>query len=290
MNPRESFTLEGMSATVEESADALAYTFRPLTRVARPPFPFGFAVVLVVLPLLVLMSVVAVLNRAANRPDWEVVLSVAVAGQLLLWLVAGAVQLALLLRMWFRANVTTLRFTRTHLWHGNTCVCELEQLRGVRLFVYPSGDAREAHMSFVIGDDEQTHGVFGAFAEPALRAFAEELTRRVAAFRSNQGVMTALAPLSEVETTEKDAGERMHTRPVPPGARRVSLVSIGFVLQNRVIGLVWCAVMLAGLAASARTAVAVGLSPAFLVGHALLGTFHLMLLSAHLRRKRPAGT
>ncbi|MBM3981525.1 MAG: hypothetical protein FJ304_14810 [Planctomycetes bacterium] len=276
-----------MSATVEESADALAYTFRPLTRVARPTVPFSFALVLVFLPLLVLMSAVVALNRAANRPDWELALSVVLVLQLLLWLVAGAVQLALLLRMWFRSNVTTLRFTRTHLWHGPMCVCPLERLRGVRLFVYPSGDAREAHMSFVIGDDEQTHGVFGAFPGPALRAFAQDLSHRVAAFCANQGLMATLAPLSEVEATEADANERMHTLPAPPGLRAASLSVVGLVVRNRVIGSVWCVVLIAGLAASARMAVGVGLKPQYLVGHAIMGAFHVMLLLAHLRGQRP---
>lgn len=287
MSRRETFTLEGMSGTVAESGDALAYTLRPLTRVARPPFPVSFVLVLVFLPLLVLACAVVALNRAANRPEWELALSVVLVLQLLLWLVAGAVQLALLFRMWFRANVTTLRFTRTHLWHGSACVCPLERLRGVRLFVYPSGDAREAHMSFVIDDDEQTHGVFGAFPEPALRAFAQELSGRAAAFCTNQGLMNTFAPLSVIETTEADAGAKMHTRAAPPGARAAALSVLGLIARNRPVGIVWCAVMIAGLTASARLTLGVGFKPAYLVGHAALGAFHFMLLAAHLRGRYP---
>jgi hypothetical protein len=285
MSEREHFTFEGVDVTVEESADALTYTFRPSKTNFRPGFPLIILLVFTALPLGLLAVTAYAYSKLANRPEWELALVGVFAVQLLAWFAFGAARCYLVLRWWYRPFGIVLKFTHTHIWHGGGRVCELADLRGLRLFAHPAtgehADQRFAALSLVIGADEGTHGLFGGTPEQSLRTFAEGLHRRIMRFRENQGLMTALEPLAVVETTEDGAAKLSHTRPARGSITR-AMNAAGYILINRWAGIVWCASMIAGLAASAQMILAAGLSPAFLVGHATIGMFHFLLLSFHL--------
>lgn len=297
MSNSETFPLEKLDVTVTETADALTYTFVPRERYWRPG--------LLVIPLLLfvafpvaLLSLVgyALVRTGANRPEWELALTAVFVVQALGWLVFGFSTVWVLIRARLRPG-TVLRFTRTNLWHGVNRVCELEQVRGLRLFTYPAGGEHvgqtHACLSLVIGEDSRTHGLLGGFPEQSLRAFADGLHRRLSAFRADQGLMAPLDALATVETTENEAEKLMHTRPATGSVRRVTGGVAQFVLGNRWAGIVWCVAVLAGLFATGRLIVDAGLSPAFLAGHATLGMFHFLLLAFHIQghgqrpKKRP---
>lgn len=292
----ETFTCDGTRVSVEETPDALTYTFAPQRRYPMAPSPVGFVFVLVLMPLGYLGLVVYAHSKVANRPEWEDFLVGVLAGQLLAWLVTGAAQCYQILRQSYRPYGIVLRFTRAHLFHAGTRVCELEEVRGLRLFVYtpaaPRTDApgrtqepprpeTEACLSLVIGETGDTHGLFGATDARPLRELAEHIHRRLAAFRLNQGIMAPLDAFSVVSTTENDAYDRMHTRPATGSYGGFSFAAL-LLLQNRWLGIAWCVTMFAGLYASARTIAAAGLAQPFILPHCLLGLVHFFLLVIHI--------
>jgi hypothetical protein len=285
MSERETFPFDGMRVSVEETPDALTYTFAPRER--RPPAvsPVSFVLVLVLFPLWYLALIVYAHSKVANRPEWEDFLTGVFAAQLLVWLVTGTAQCYQILRQSYRPYGIILQFTRTHLRHAGRRVCELEQVRGLRLFVYPASGKEqgtsEACLSLVIGEEGGTHGLFGGFDPQPLRALAEHIHRRLAAFRLNQGIMAPIDALSVIETTEDDATNQMHTRPATGSFGGFGLGAM-LILQNRWLGIAWCLTTLAGLFASARMIAAAGLGVPFLLGHGLLGLFTFFLLAYHL--------
>ena len=304
MNNVETFTFEGVSASVEETADALTYHF---VQQKPPPgiSPVGFIFVLVLYPLALLAFVVYAHSKVANRPEWEDVLVGVFCAQLLVWLVTGTSQCYWLIRSSYRPSGTVLKFTRAHVWHGSRRVCELEQVRGLRLFVYSrvnlvptespaQADATaappakravletEACLSLVIGEEGHTHGLFGGCEADTLRAVAESIHRRLAAFRSNQGMMTTLDALSVIETTETDAVKLMHTRPTPDSLATYGLAGARFVFTNRWGGIAWSVAMFAGLFASVQMIGAAGFSAPFILPYGLLAFIHFFLLVYHL--------
>jgi hypothetical protein len=309
MNEDETFTLDGMRVSVEETTDALTYTFAPQRRHPMVPSPVGCVFVLVLIPLGYLALVVYAHSKVANRPEWEDFLTGVFAVQMLAWLVTGAAQCYQILRRSYRPYGIILQFTPTHLHHADRRVCELEQVRGLRLFVYtttpPRADApvppepprpeTEACLSLVIGEEvppvkpegfSSTHGLFGAFDAAPLRELAEHIHRRLAAFRLNQGIMAPIDDLSIIETTEDDACDRMHTRPAKGSYGGFSFAAL-LLLQNRWLGIGWCVTMFAGLFAVARTIAATGLGPAFLLPISLLGVMHFFLLVFHIGTEKP---
>jgi hypothetical protein len=327
MNKIETFPWEGMNVSVEETDDALAYTFRPRDRVKRPGLPLSFLFVLVVYPLALLVLVVYARSKVANRPEWEDFLTGVFLGQLLAWLVVGTVQLSRMLSWWYRPFGTVLKFTRTHLWHGDTRVCELEQVRGLRTFVYetkpvvlladsplprtgePNPNAqplppefapippeerppptRESHLSLVISEEGDTHGLFGAFDEVVLRGLAEHIHRRLSAFRLNQGIMEPFAALDVTETTEDEAAKLMHTRPAPESFASWGTAGMRLIFDNRWAGIVWCATIFAGVFASGRMIGAAGFSASYLLGHGLLAFVHFALFMGHIGGALPPKT
>jgi hypothetical protein len=284
MNQRETFAIEGLDVAVEESAAALSYRFTPRGPAYRPGCPVILLLPFVAFPVALLGLVAYAHDTTPNRPEWEQLLTGVFVAQLVAWLVVGLVESAMMLRWSLRGIGTDLRFTHTGVRHGADRVCELEEIRGLRLFVYPTTSAElnklvsgnEACLSLLIGEDGGTHGLLGGFTEPALRSLADDIHRRLTAFRFEQGIMSALEPLSVVETTEDEAGNLMHTRPVRGSFRMLAGFSFRM-LMNRWIGTVWCLAMFAGLFASGRL-VAAGLPNAFLVGHGLVGLIHFWLL------------
>lgn len=287
----ETFSFEGMNVSVEESPDALAYRFVPLTRVTRPGLPLTFLLVFVAYPLALFALVVYARSRVAGRPEWEDTLTGVFLGQLLAWLAVAAVQLADKIFWLYRPYGTILKFTRTHLWHGDARVCELEQVRALRLFVFSTEPAapadegppkREAHLSLVIGEKGYTHGLFGGFDEPVLRGLAEHIHRRLSAFRTNQGMMEPFAPLDVVETTEDEAAKLMHTRPAPDSFGSVGVAGARLIFENRWAGIAWCAAIFAGVFASGRMIGAAGFTAPYLLGHGLLAFVHVALFMGHI--------
>jgi hypothetical protein len=311
----ETFTLDGMRVSVEETPDALTYTFAPQRRHPMAPSPVGFVFVLVLVPLGYLALVVYAHSKIANRPEWEDFLTGVFAGQMLAWLVTGAAQCYQILRQSYRPYGIILQFTRTYLHHAGRRVCELEEVRGLRLFVYtapvrprvgepaPSEEPpkTEACLSLVIGEEVPsakpdgfggTHGLFGAFDAAPLRELAEHIHRRLAAFRPNQGIMAPLDALSVVETTESDAYDWMHTLPAKGTYGGFSFAAL-LLLQNRWLGIGWSVAMFAGLYATMRVIAAAGLGQPFILPHCLLGVVHFFLLVIHINgpeipTKRPA--
>ncbi len=285
METPHTLSLDNLDVTVAETADALAYTFAPRGSAYRPRFPFFLLFLFVGFPLALLALVAYAYFTVANRPEWEQILTGLFAAQLLVWLVVGTVESCQMIRWSIRGITTGLRFTQTEVRHGADRVCELAEVRGLRLFVYPAtretpdkpAHESEACLSLVIGEDGGTHGLLGGFETQQLRALAEDIHRRLAAFRSNQGMMAALDALSVVETTEDEAGKLMHTRP-PQGGLRL-FANFGFLmLMNRWVGTPWCLAMLAGLFASGRLVAAGGFNGVFLLGHGLVGFMHFALL------------
>ncbi len=281
MNPPDQFTLYPVEVTVTETGDALTYTFRAPELADRPGIPFGLIILLVVYPFGLLVLTGYVYSQAANRPLWEEILVGVFAVQLLVWFVGGTAQWLRMARWWRGIGAAVLKFTRTHLRHGGTRVCELEWVRGLRLFVFPASEPEktEAALSLVLGPDGDTHGLFSGFDPVALRAFADHLHRRLTEFRYNQGVLAPLEPLSIVETTAEDAGKLMHTRPARGG---LTLAVLPMILLNRWSGIVWCVVMLAGTFALGRVILGAGLNVAFVGVLGPLGLMHLALLAYHI--------
>jgi hypothetical protein len=250
MDPPETFPLESLDVTVTETADALAYTFVPRERVRRPGLLVLPTLLFVAFPIALLVLVgYALVRTGANRPEWELALTALFVAQALGWLVLGIGAVWALIRVRLRPG-TALRFTRTHVWHGVDRVCELERVRGLRLFTYPAtgehAGKTHANLSLVIGEDGAAHGLLGGFPEQSLRAFAEGLHHRLTVFRANQGLMAPLDALAAVETTENEAEKLMHTRPATGSVRRFTGGVAGFVLGNRWAGIVWCIAVLAG--------------------------------------------
>ncbi|MCI0704209.1 MAG: hypothetical protein L0241_24390 [Planctomycetia bacterium] len=285
MSEPESFSLAGLDVTVEESPNSLTYTFNPHNPVPRLRVPPFLVLFMVVLPLGVLGVVTsALIISDANRPAWELVLTGLFIAQLVAWLSSGgAAILRMLFRSW-RAHRTTLIFTRAHLSHGGNRVCELAHVRGLRLFICLETDEQpgksRAGLSLVIGDERATRGLFGGFEPQALRTLAEDIQRRLTAFRFNQGLMSPLESLSEVETTEGDAANLMDTFPTRGTLPGFTSGAARLILDNPWAGIAWCLVIFAGLFASGRLMLGVGLSPALLTGHLFLGFIHLAMLSA----------
>jgi hypothetical protein len=294
MSQPESFTLAGLDVTVEESPDALTYTFNPHNPAPRLRVPPFLVLFMVVLPLGVLGLVVyALVVSEGNRPAWELTLTGLFIAQLVAWLgTGGAAILRMFLRSW-RPRDTTLIFTRTHLSHGGNRVCELARVRGLRLFIYPTGeqDNSRSCLSLVIGEENATRGLFGGFEPQSLRTLAEDIQRRLAAFRFNQGQMTELDPLSVIETTEEEAANLMDTLPTQGALRGFTTGAARVLLDNPGVGLAWCLAMFAGLFASGRLVLGVGLSPGLLAGHLGLGFLHAMMFSATFSElKHPPAT
>jgi hypothetical protein len=305
MDEVETFTLDEMRVSVEETFDTLTYAFVPQRRHPMVPSPVGCVFVLVLAPLGYLALVVYAHSKVANRPEWEDFLTGVFAGQMLAWLVTGAAQCYQILRWSYRPYGTVLQFTRTHLHHAGRRVCELEQVRGLRLFVYtaparplaptsvPSEEPSlktEACLSLVIGEEVpsakpegfgDTHGLFGAFDAAPLRELAEHIHRRLKAFRLNQGEMAPLDALSVIETTEDDAANQMHTRPAKGSYGGFSFAAL-LLLQNRWLGIAWCVTMFAGLYATMRVIAAAGLGQPFILPHCLLGLITFFMLMSHL--------
>jgi hypothetical protein len=324
MNAPDTLSLEGLHITVTQTADALTYTFTPQTsRPSWPPVPVFFVVVFIGFPLAILGLVVyALIVTDANRPSWELALTGSFVLQLVGWIVVGGwatLKVSLInFRSWFSASIV-LAFTGAGVRHGGARVCELADVRGLRLFTYTEKiryladtalprdvppdpnllpippelapmapgerppEKIEACLSLVIGEEGETHGLFGGFDVPALRALAEDVYRRLAAFRTDQGLLSALDPLSVIETTAEDAPKLSHTR--PPAGRAFGSLAVGavHVLENRWAGLAWCLAMFAGLYGSARLVLAAGLSGALLAGHIVLGFVHFALLLGSLK-------
>ena len=113
----------------------LTYTFAPRLAGSQRGFPFILVFVLVVFPLALLALVAYAYSKVANRPEWEDFLVGVLSAQLLVWLVTGTNQCYWLIRSSYRPFGVVLKFTRAHVWHGIR-VCDLEQVRGLRLFVY----------------------------------------------------------------------------------------------------------------------------------------------------------
>jgi hypothetical protein len=323
MGEVETLTCDGMGVSVEETPDALTYTFAPQRHGPVPPAPVGFLFVLVLCPLGYLALVVYARAKAGARPDWEDFLTGVFAGQMIAWFVTGAVLSGRLLRGAARPSRIALEFTRTDVRHGGAAVCELERVRGLRLFVYTStprlladvplprtesppapglvplppefapvaaGERppaeTEACLSLVIGEElfpaksegsGGTHGLFGGFAAGELRALAEHLHRRLAAFRFNQGVADPLDAFSVVETTGDEAAKLMHTRPGTGSRGRFDRAVLSL-LRYRRFGIAWSVTMLAGLYATARLIPAAGLAPSLVLPHCALGLFTVGLL------------
>src|SRR5678815_4055028 len=98
MDEDETFTLDGMRVSVEETHDALTYRFVPRRRNPTAISPVSFVFVLVLIPLGYLALVVYAYSKLANRPEWEDFLTGVFAGQMLVWLVTGAAQCYQILR------------------------------------------------------------------------------------------------------------------------------------------------------------------------------------------------
>jgi hypothetical protein len=197
-----------------------------------------------------------------------------------------------MLRWSLRGLRTELRFAPAGVRHGADPVCSLEEVRGLRLFICAPESTQldgsdEACLSLVVGEDGDTHGLFGGFPADELRKLADDMHRRLTAFQHERGTMSPLDPLSVVETTEDEAAKLMHTRP-PRGGFRL-FTSLGFrLLLNRWAATAWCLAMLAGLYASGRLAGAAGLNGLFLLGHGLVGFMHVALLVALWSPQKPA--
>ena len=281
MGQCETFTVGEMDVAVDEAADALSYTFRPRGPAYRPGFPLALLVPFVALPLGMLALVGYSHTKAANRPEWEEVLTAVFAAQMTAWLVLGAFESATMLAWSLRGIATELRFSPAGVRYGAGRVCDLEEVRGLRLFTYlptrgERGGQSEECLSLVVGEDGDTHGLLGGFTEGELRALAEDIHRRLSAFRFGQGILAPLEPLSVVETTEDEAERLMHTRPARGGFRL--LAGFGLLVGHRWIGAAWCLAMFAGLFASGRLVAAAGFPDAFLLGHAFAGFLHVALL------------
>jgi hypothetical protein len=293
MTQRDSFTIGAMGVTVEESTDALTYTFLPHGAAYRPRIPLVLIVLFVGFPLALLGVTAYAYSKTANRPEWELALTALFAAQMLVWLVVGTVESVLMVRWSLQGIRTELHFAHAGVRHGADPVCPLEEVRGLRLFTYPAMRGEElgkpeACLSLVVGEDDGTHGLLGGFEEHDLRTLADDIHRRLSALRSNQGMMTPLEPLSVVATTGDEAGQLMHTRPAR-GARLFAVFSF-VMLFNRWVGTAWCLAMLAGLFASGRLAAAAGLNAAFLLGHGLVGFTHFALLVGLWTPQNPTPT
>src|SRR5205814_6802910 len=108
---------------------------------------------------------------------------------------------------------------------------------------------REAGLSVLVGEERRTYGLLGGFDPEELGKLADDLHRRLTAFRHEQGLVEPLDPVSVVETTSGEVEDAMNTLP-PTGALR-RFAGAGFLLlRNRWTGTVWCLAMLAGLVAS----------------------------------------
>lgn len=286
MDERESFIVEKLGVTVEQSTDALTYTFQPKGPAFRPGLSFfpGLLVLFFVgIPLVLLGLVGYAYSKTMNRPQWEEVLTGVFVAQLFVWLVVGIGETVTTLRWSLRGMTTVLRFTRTEVRHGGNRVCELEDIRALRLITFPATDEAgkvESCLSLVIGEDGGTHGLLGGFEQHQLRILAEDVQRRLARFRFDQGIVSSLESLSVVEAaTDEEAAKLMHTRPAQGGFRMFAGGAFSL-LFNRFFGSLWCLAMFAGLVASARLVLAAGLHPAFLIGHIPIGLMHLALLLA----------
>jgi hypothetical protein len=327
MNSPDTLSIEGLDITVTETADALTYTFTPRTPGSPSRFPLFLVLVFIGFPLAVLGLVVyALIVTDANRPDWELALTGSFVLQLVVYLVVGgSITRKMRHLLWFRSSSTVLAFTGTGVRHGGNRVCELADVRGLRLFTYTEKirylaevalprdvppdpnlppippelapmapgerppEKIEACLSLVIGEEGGTHCLFGGFDVPELRALADDIQRRLATFRSNQGIMSALDPLSVIETTSEDAPKLSHTRPQAGGAFR-SLVLGGAlaVLGNPWIRSAWCLAMLAGVYGSSRVVLAARLPAGLLAGHFILGFVHFAVLIAPLNKPDPS--
>jgi hypothetical protein len=315
----DTIPLDGLEVTVAETTDALTFALVPKRVGPRPPGALVVVLVAFGMPLgMVALVVYAVVITGANRPDWELALAGVVVFQLLAWLVtggAGALRVALGLGL---RHGATLSFTATHVYHAGARVCELTEVRGLRLFTYPvkiqylsdislprdtppvpnkppippelapiPSDARppektEAALSLVIGEEGLTHGLLGGFDPTAVRAFADALQRRLASFRFNQGILAPLDQVGPVETTEQEVGELMNTRPHAGRVRAFTFAAFLAILNNPLLCILWCVAMLAGLYGSGRIVLAAGLPRGLLVGHGLFGLIHGLMLLALL--------
>jgi hypothetical protein len=322
MNAPDTLSLEGLDITVTETTDALTYTFTPQTsRPVRSKFPLTLVVLVIGFPLgLLALVAYALIVTNANRPGWELALTGLFAVQLIGLLVSfGAAVLKMSFRSWFRPSIV-LVFTDTGVRHGGDRVCELVDVRGLRLLTYTEKiryladtalprdvppapglppippelapmapgerppEKIEAYLSLVIGAEGETHGLFGGFDVPALRALADDIHRRLAAFRANQGLLSALDPLAVIETTGEDAQKFSHTRSKPASG---PLALARAIVENRWAGSAWCLAMFAGLYGSAQLVLSAKLPAALLLGHLVLGATHFALLLGALNTSGP---
>jgi hypothetical protein len=324
MNSPDTLSIEGLDITVTQTADALSYTFTPRkSRSSRSSWSMGlvFLVVFIIgLPLAILGLVVyaLVVTRASGR-YWELALTGSFVLQLGGYLVVAGwatVKISLLSLRSLRRTSIVLAFAGTGVQHGGDRVCDLADLRGLRLFTYtekiqyladialprdvPPAPGKlpippelaplapgerppekiQAYLSLVIGKEGGTHGLFGGFDVPELRALADDIQRRLAAFRSNQGLESELDPLSVIETTEEDARKLSHTRSASGAFRSLVLGVALAVVNNPLVRTAWCLAMFAGLYGSARVVLAAQLPVGYLAGHILLGFAHLLVLIA----------
>jgi hypothetical protein len=320
MDIGDTISLDGVDVTVTETPGALTFTIVSNRAPRRPNGCLALVLVAVGVPLgLLALVVYALVRTEANRPEWELALTGLFVVQLVWWLgTTGGGAIRFGLGLGFRP--LTLRFTAAHVYHGGDWVCELAEVRGLRLFTYREQvqylsdlplprdtspvpdkppippelapmppDARppektEAGLSLVIGDEGQTHGLLSGFDPAAVRAFADALQLRLAAFRFNQGILAPLDPVAQVETTSQEVWNVMNTRPPVRRIRLFSAAATIAILGNPWLCLLWCAAMLAGLYGSGRLILAAGLRPTFLIGHLLLGAIHVLLLLAALDR------
>ncbi|MCS6864684.1 MAG: hypothetical protein RMJ56_17790 [Gemmataceae bacterium] len=293
MTEQNHFTVQQMSVTVTASPEALTYTFTPPAAGPRPRLSLLTLGVFVVVPLCLLAGVISagVVNPVAE-PRWSLLLSGTCLVQALIWLTVGAIIVVEIVRLG-QANVV-LRFTPTAVWHQHHRVCRLSELRGLRLWHYhattgPRAGQREAYLSLLIGDTEQTHGLFGRFDEPQLLYLADDMHRRLTAFGFHQGLMPALEPLSIVACTEAEAVQQMNTRPPHSISRSYAQRCLNLVGQP-VTGTLWCLLMFAGLFASGQRMMDAELSHGWLLAHVVSGFLHVILLLGIWSSKRSATT
>jgi hypothetical protein len=181
MGTIDTLSVDNFGISVEQTIDSLTYTVAPRDQ----PKSTSLALACVVLvsfgyPLGTLAIVVtALLISSGNRPAWELALTGLFVFQLGLWLVRMG---TLIRRMISGSRVNpgvVLAFTGESVKHGSERVCDLVDIRGLRLFVYPlSGDPPgrlRAALSLVIGDENGTHGLLGRLGSPIPGASTKRL-------------------------------------------------------------------------------------------------------------------
>jgi hypothetical protein len=291
MGTTATLTVDKFSVSVEQTPDSLTYSISPRGQPKVTPLAVA-CVVLVPLgyPLATLAVVVyALILGGADRPAWELALTGLFALQLAAWLVRMAGVIRGMISSPGSTPVAVLTFTGGGVSYGGEQVCELADVRGLRLFVYPlRGDPPgklRAALSLAVGEERGTHGLLGRLDAADLRALAEDMQRRLAALRWDQGLMPALDPLSVVETTRESTAKLMSTR--PPAARTLR-GRVGRAVARHPLwaATAWGLVVLAGTFGSGRLVLAAGLRPGVLVGHVAVVFIYLLLLAQWVKARR----